>query len=217
MKKYGFFVKSLDKQAIRDIIKALNIKYYTVRTFIFERSAQNRMKKTNQNSDPCKPCEKDGEACSPRMEAMGLLLLVTRLHHSEVESHVEEQGLHHSQHRMLMTLAANDGIGSQRDLARILEISPAALTATVKALEKGGCISRQVDEKDNRRNFLFVTDKGREKVEESHRLFEEMDKATFEGFSDEEMETLIGMLRRMADNLRAVTGESETDGEPDGE
>ena len=60
-------------------------------------------------------------------------------------------------------------------------------------------------DEDNRRNTVRITEEGLRKVEESHRIFEAMDKAAFAGFSDAELAALTETLRRMADNLRAAT------------
>lgn len=149
---------------------------------------------------------------SPQMETMGLLLLVTRLHHSEIERRVTSLGIHHSQHRMLMRLAHPDLPNSQRELADAMNISPAAVTATLKALEKEGYITRTMGNDDNRRNTVRITEKGLNKVEESHRIFDAMDRASFAGFSDEELSQLTAMLHRMADNIRAAS-ESAADTE----
>ena len=143
---------------------------------------------------------------SPQREAMGLLLLVTRLHHSEVERRVTSLGIHHSQHRMLMRLAHPDVPNSQRELADAMNISPAAVTATLKALEKEGYITRTMGDEDNRRNTVRITEAGRSKVEESHRIFDAMDRTAFAGFSDEELSQLTTLLSRIADNIRAGAG-----------
>lgn len=151
---------------------------------------------------------------SPQQEAMGLLLLVTRMHHSEVERRVGTLGIHHSQHRMLMRLSQKDPITSQRELADAMSISPAAVTATLKWLEKEGYISRSMGTDDNRRNNVHITEAGRTKVEESHRIFDAMDQQAFDGFSQEELDTLMSLLHRVADNLRSED-EGDRDGRPE--
>lgn len=149
---------------------------------------------------------------SPQQEAMGLLLLVTRMHHSEVERKVGTLGVHHSQHRMLMRLSRGDVTNSQRELADAMNISPAAVTATLKGLEKDGYITRSMGTDDNRRNNVCITEAGRAKVEESRRIFDAMDKQAFDGFSQEELETFMALLRRMVENFRPA---DDKNGSPD--
>ena len=66
------------------------------------------------------------------------LICVSHLHHSAIEGRVSKLGFHHSQHRMLMHLAKHEHIPSQKELADELGISPAAVTTTLKRLEKDG-------------------------------------------------------------------------------
>ena len=83
------------------------------------------MKRTRQLQPPCETPESNPHFHSPQMEAMGLLLLVTRLHHSEIERRIASLGIHHSQNRMLLRLSCGDGTNSQRELADAMNISHA--------------------------------------------------------------------------------------------
>ena len=90
---------------------------------------------------------------SPCMRAVGLLIRVMRRHHACVERRIGDLSIHHGQHRMLMKLACRQGdIPSQKELAEIMGISPAAVTATLKKLEREEYIARSMTDEDNRRN-----------------------------------------------------------------
>ena len=134
-------------------------------------------------------------------ETMRLFLKVNRMHRNQVERQVAALGIHHSQHRMLMYISGHDKLLSQRELADGLGISPAAVTSTLKCLEKEGYIERVMTEEDNRRNRVTITDKGRQKAEESCCIFDSVDRTTFDGFSEEELNTLCALLARMRNNL----------------
>ena len=76
---------------------------------------------------------------SPHMRAVGLLIRNMRRHHALVERRTCDLGIHHSQHRMLIALAKlQDNVPSQKELAEILGISAAAVTATVATLRAEG-------------------------------------------------------------------------------
>ena len=126
---------------------------------------------------------------------------VSHLHHSAVEGRVSRLGIHHSQHRMLMHLARYEHIPAQRELAEEMGITPAAATTTLKRLEKAGYIARTAGDGDNRRREIRITEKGLLQVEASRDMFDAIDRATFEGLSDAEIETLSTLLGRMQDNL----------------
>ena len=151
-----------------------------------------------------KPCE-----CripdSPHMKAVGLLHRVMRRHHALVERRTCDLGLHHSQHRMLMTLARRqEDTPSQKELAERLGISAAAVTATLKKLEKEGYITRSMTDEDNRKNEIRITDMGIAKLMEGRAIFESSDRTMFEGFSPEEMAMLISFMERIDRNLDAA-------------
>ena len=112
---------------------------------------------------------------------------------------VEGTGLYRSQHRLLMILGKHPDC-SQTAIAEKMEISPPAVAVTLKKLEKGGYISRQCLEEDNRVNEVVVTEKGRQAISESIVCFQEVESAILKGFSDQEMEQLSGFLQRMIAN-----------------
>ena len=142
---------------------------------------------------------------SPHMRAVGLLLRVMRRHHALVERRISDLGIHHSQHRMLMTLARRqEDTPSQRELAERLGISAAAVTATLKRLEKEEYITRSMTDEDNRKNEIRITDKGLSKVIEGRSVFESSDRTMFEGFTPEEMATFISYMERIGRNLDAA-------------
>ena len=142
---------------------------------------------------------------SPHMKAIWLFMRVMRRHHACVERRIGDLDIHHSQHRMLMQLARpKQSPPSQKELAEAMGISPAAVTATLKKLEKEGYISRSMTDEDNRKNEIRITEQGLSKIEESRGIFESCDEATFDGFTAREMETLMNLLVRIDRNLDAA-------------
>lgn len=132
--------------------------------------------------------------------AMHMFLKCNRLHHAKAESRVSALGLHRSQHGMLLTVNFNSNI-SQKELAKRMEISPAAVTVTLKKLEAQGFIERFQLESDSRVNNITVTEKGKNIIQQTGVIFDEIDAKTFEGFSDEELDILLGYLSRISQNL----------------
>ena len=139
------------------------------------------------------------------MRAVGLFIRIMRRHHACVERRLADQGIHHSQHRMLVQLVKRqEDTPSQKELAEIMGISPAAVTTTLKRLEKEEYITRSATDEDNRRNEIRVTEKGLAKITENREIFEVLDRAMFEGFSEEEMDTLISFMKRIDNNMDAA-------------
>jgi len=130
---------------------------------------------------------------------VNLLFLADKNLKRTIEKRAEGTGVYRSQHRLLMILGRNPDI-SQTMLAEKLEISPAAVTVSLKKLEKSGYIARQCSEEDNRINRVVITQKGQDVIAQSINYFREMDLAFFEGFSEEEKDRLENMLERIATN-----------------
>ena len=138
---------------------------------------------------------------TPKSMAIHLFVCVSHMHHAAIEGKVSKLGFHHSQHRMLMHLARYEHIPSQRELAEAMGISPAAVTTTLKRLEKEGYISRSVTDEDNRRNEIRITDEGLAAIKESRALFEAVDNGMFRGISEEELRSFTDILERIKENL----------------
>ena len=90
---------------------------------------------------------------------------------------------------------------SQRELARKLRVSPATVAVSLKTLERDGYVERSVDEKDQRRNLVSLTPKGRKAVELCGESFCAVDEQMLEGFSPQEKAQLNDFFLRMLANL----------------
>lgn len=91
---------------------------------------------------------------------------------------------------------------SQRDMARALDISPAAVTNSLKTMEKSGYVSREPEQEDARRNRVELTQKGRLAVEGCEEAFGVVSQRMLAGFSPEEQAMLVDFRGRMLNNLR---------------
>ncbi|MBQ8954920.1 MAG: MarR family transcriptional regulator [Clostridia bacterium] len=136
-----------------------------------------------------------------------LILRAARAHKRVVERQIDGLGIHGGQHHMLMILSRLGQIPAQNELARRMDISPASAANMLKRLETAGYIQRRADAKDGRRNEVRITEKGGQVVERSRRIFEEVDRRMFEGFTDEETERLRSALERIHANLRGLEEE----------
>ena len=132
-------------------------------------------------------------------ELVHLLHIVDRNFKRSIDKKVESTGVYRSQHKLLMMLGRHPDC-SQTELAEKMEVSPAAIAVSLKKLEKGGFVSMQCHENDNRVNYVKVTEKGRKAIEVSIRYFQEIDEAMFADFTDEEIERLGGYLHRVIAN-----------------
>ena len=134
-------------------------------------------------------------------KAADMMIRTDRMHRALIDSRVKELGIHRTQHRILMKLARCGKLPSQKELAEFLNITPAAVTGALKTLESEGYIERTLGH-DCRFNELQITDKGRELVELSREMFNSIDIAMFDSFSDEELDVYIRCLDKLQNNIR---------------
>lgn len=129
-------------------------------------------------------------------------LQADRLHRQAVEATVTAQtGLHRSQHMLLMRLSRGC-IPSQKQLAKDLNVSPAAIAVSLKKLEADGYITKDADLDDCRCNRIALTEKGHGVITKTCSLFGSIDRTMVEGFDDAELDALLTALERIEKNLQ---------------
>lgn len=146
-------------------------------------------------------------------ELIILLWQTNILHRKLAERRAANMDLQPSQHRMLMYLSKTEIAPSQSEIAKKFEISPAAVSNTLKKLEKMGYVEKASlsDESDGRVNEIKITEKGKEEADNTREYFSCIDKAMFDGFTDEELNTLQALLKKACDNLQATAEASQED------
>ena len=133
--------------------------------------------------------------------AIEMMIKTDHMHRALIDSRAGSLGIHRTQHRILMHLARHGKLPSQKDLARHLDVTPAAVTCALKKIEKDGYIERTLGH-DNRYNEIQITEKGRALVQQTRTMFSEVDESMFVGFSDDELETYISCLEKLQANIR---------------
>ena len=131
------------------------------------------------------------------------MIVTNQMHRRTLECNLEGTGIHRAQHRLLMTLAKKSFV-SQVELAQYLEVSPATIAVSLKALKKAELIKKTAKEEDNRINFVELTDKGRKLVEDSCGFFDALDEQMYQGFEQEELHQLYNFFERMYNNMEQM-------------
>ncbi len=134
---------------------------------------------------------------------------LNQAHRNAVDAELAARGLGEVGHPMLLTILhdvgedAPDSRGpAQRELAQFLHVSPAAVANSLKSLEKSGYVRREPG-RDARCNRVLLTDKGRKAVKGCQAACEAVCARMLDGFTPEELESLLLFRRRMLRNLRA--------------
>ncbi len=124
-----------------------------------------------------------------------------RMHRAYCDRLVSKIGLHRNQHKILMMLSCEKEKPSQKELARRLEISAAAVAVIIKKLEQSGYITKTSLAGDNRFNEIEITPKGRKIVEETREYFAACDRLLFAGINEKELMALEMHFTKICENL----------------
>ena len=131
--------------------------------------------------------------------------MLHRAHMNAVQSSLNARGLSGLGSPLILFILAHHGdhgeIASQRALAQAMRVSPATIATSLKSLERLGYVEKRLDDQDNRRNRVAITEKGAAAVKQCFEVFQEIDHRMMEGLSLQERETLDRLHRKMLDNL----------------
>lgn len=109
----------------------------------------------------------------------------------------------------LLHVVNSHGPMTQKEVARRMKIQPATLTVRLQRLEKLGYIVRTTNENDKRIQLVSITSKGKESLKEAFEALERVAKMTFDGLSDEEVDTLNQYIMHMNNNVERFNKEGK--------
>ncbi len=133
-----------------------------------------------------------------------MFICTDRLHKSYVDRFVGRLGIHRSQHMLLLRIDKTDSKMTQKELAKHLEISPAAVAVSIKKLANDGYIEKTIDDDDNRFNRVTITQKGRDTISRSKEIFTAVDEAMCSELTDTEIEEFEKILLKMTNGLKKL-------------
>ena len=105
------------------------------------------------------------------------------------------------QGRLLYLLWQQDGVPIV-ELVQKSGLAKNTLTSVLKRMEESGLVCREQSKTDRRQTVITMTDKARNARESYDTVSQQMNRVFFQGFSEEEVTSLDGMLDRVLENLR---------------
>lgn len=113
--------------------------------------------------------------------------------------------LHFGQVAIMRMIGMNENC-TQTMLAERLNVTPASVATSTKRLQRAGLITKTVDKNNLRCKRLSLTEKGRETIEQHHKLFEDYDQLIFSSFNDEDKQQFLEYLERLVTEMKKVEG-----------
>jgi DNA-binding MarR family transcriptional regulator len=93
---------------------------------------------------------------------------------------------------------------SQADLAKAAKVEQPTMAQLLARMERDGLIHREPDPRDRRSSLVMLTDAARERLPAGRQVLREGNVEMTRGLSPEEVATLVGLLRRVLDNVEAM-------------
>ena len=126
---------------------------------------------------------------------------VCKAQYRRARAMLDEIGLYRGQQFVLCALWDEEGL-THSELADRLRVHPATVTNALKRMERAGFLERRADPKDQRVSRVYLTDAGRDIRGAVERVWAELERQTFSGFSEGERQMLEGFLDRVRGNLQ---------------
>lgn len=136
---------------------------------------------------------------------------VARLMRTLYDRRMAPLGLTRSQWWVLNHLYFHEGI-SQTELAAILDIEKAALGRLLDRMEAKGLVARRQDEKDKRTRRVYLTEQVQPTLQVMRKAAAVTREESMASLSQAERASLLDMLRRMRDDLSALTADRQLEG-----
>jgi len=121
-----------------------------------------------------------------------------------IESQLIEEGIEDlvpAYGNILTVLYNNNGRLMMKDIAAIVGKDKSTITALIKSLMKLGYVNKIKSEKDKRITYIELTKKSYGVKDKFDKISNELNKKAYKGFSEEEKEMFLRLLKKMNNNF----------------
>ncbi|MDF0488474.1 MarR family transcriptional regulator [Sphingomonas sp. H39-1-10] len=95
---------------------------------------------------------------------------------------------------------------SQTELARWAKVEQPTMAQLIARMERDGLVQREPDPADRRSSLISLTETARERLPAGREILRQGNVEAMRGLSDAEVETLLGLLKRVLANVEAMEG-----------
>jgi MarR family transcriptional regulator, transcriptional regulator for hemolysin len=107
-------------------------------------------------------------------------------------------------------VALRDGrVGTQRDLARFARTEQPPMAQMLARMERDGLIRRAADPADGRSRQIWLTPAAATRLPEAVAALLEGNRDALQGFSDDEVQSLVRLLERLIVNLDRIASRED--------
>lgn len=134
-----------------------------------------------------------------------ITFIANKLSNSATAFYQRQFGVNVTEWRIMSLLAIEQGIPASR-ICHVIGFDKGPVSRTLAGLEKRGQVSIRTDPNDGRTHSISLTAKGRATHDKVIAAAFERERRLLSCLSKDEREVLIDLLRRLHENLGAVTG-----------
>jgi MarR family transcriptional regulator for hemolysin len=138
-----------------------------------------------------------------KRQLVSQLVESSRLLRNYIDHRAKNRGTTRAQWIVLFRLRDQEGL-SQVDLADVLELQPISLVRLLDRLVEHGLLERRPDPKDRRANRLFLTDRGRQLVDDLDSLRDAIATDVLHDVPDQRIEASLQTLRDIKDRIKSL-------------
>lgn len=109
----------------------------------------------------------------------------------------------------VLYLLRNGAQMSQKDLAKFAKIEQPSMAQMLARMERDGLIRRTPDPADGRSSLVTLTELAVERLPAARQALEEGRANMLAGFSDDEVKSLVHLMRRLNQNLDRLIAEED--------
>jgi MarR family transcriptional regulator, transcriptional regulator for hemolysin len=140
-----------------------------------------------------------------KRQLVAQLVESSRLLRNYIDHRAKARGTTRAQWIVLFRLRQKEGL-SQVDLADVLELQPISLVRLLDRLVEHGLLVRRHDPKDRRANRLYLTESGRQLVDDLDSLRDAIAIDVLHDMSPDSIETSLATLREIKERIKALSG-----------
>ena len=138
-----------------------------------------------------------------KRQLVSQLVESSRLLRNFIDHRAKGRGTTRAQWIVLFRLREQEGL-SQVDLADVLELQPISLVRLLDRLVEHGLVERRHDPKDRRANRLFLTDAGRQLVDDLDSLRDANASDVLRGVSITSIQTTLDTLLDIKERIKSL-------------
>jgi DNA-binding MarR family transcriptional regulator len=138
-----------------------------------------------------------------------ITFIANKLSNSATALYQKQFGVNVTEWRIMSLLAIEPGIPASR-ICHVIGFDKGPVSRTLAGLEKRGLVSIHTDPNDGRTHSIALTARGRAIHDKVIVAAFERERRLLSCLSKDEREVLIDLLRRLHENLGAVTGDPES-------